>query len=57
LRGEKPSHAFRFAALVTLLIVIISGAVESLVDNREFHSTTDVNERADGSHDVNAAIG
>jgi voltage-gated potassium channel len=33
--------AFRFAALLTLLVVVIAGAVESLVDTKDFPSTWD----------------
>jgi voltage-gated potassium channel len=38
-RGVSSGPAFRLAALLTLLVVVIAGAVESLVDSRDFHST------------------
>ena len=38
-RALTSGTAFRFAALVTLLVVVIAGAVESLVDHKEVPST------------------
>jgi voltage-gated potassium channel len=38
-RALTSGDAFLFAAILTLLVVVISGAVESLVDTRDFHST------------------
>jgi voltage-gated potassium channel len=40
-RALSSGTAFRFAALLTLLVVVIAGGVESLVDTRDFHSTWD----------------
>jgi voltage-gated potassium channel len=40
-RALTSGDAFRFAALLTLLVVVVSGAVESLVDSRDFHSAWD----------------
>jgi voltage-gated potassium channel len=40
-RALTSGDAFRFAALLTLLVVVVSGAVESLVDCRDFHSAWD----------------
>jgi voltage-gated potassium channel len=40
-RALSSGTAFRFAALLTLLVVVIAGAVESLVDTRDFPSTWD----------------
>jgi voltage-gated potassium channel len=33
--------AFRFVALITVIVVIVSGSVEALVDTQDFHSTWD----------------
>jgi voltage-gated potassium channel len=38
-RALSSGTAFRFAALMTLLVIVIAGAVQSLVDNRDFTST------------------
>jgi voltage-gated potassium channel len=40
-RAVTSGTAFRFAALLTLLVVVIAGAVESLVDTQDFPSTWD----------------
>jgi voltage-gated potassium channel len=40
-RALTSGTAFRFAALLTLLVVVIAGAVESLVDTKDFPSTWD----------------
>jgi voltage-gated potassium channel len=40
-RALSSGTAFRFAALLTLLVVVIAGAVESLVDTKDFASTWD----------------
>lgn len=40
-RALSSGTAFRFAALVTLLVVVIAGATETLVDNGDFPSTWD----------------
>ncbi len=40
-RALTSGTAFRFAALLTLLVVVIAGAVESLVDSGDFPSTWD----------------
>jgi voltage-gated potassium channel len=40
-RALSSGAAFRFVALLTLLVVVISGAVESLVDSHDFPSTWD----------------
>jgi voltage-gated potassium channel len=40
-RALTSGPAFRFAALLTLLVVVIAGAVESLVDTQDFPSTWD----------------
>lgn len=40
-RALSSGTAFRFAALVTLLVVVIAGAAETLVDNGGFPSTWD----------------
>jgi voltage-gated potassium channel len=40
-RNISSGTAFRFAALLTLLVVVIAGAVESLVDTKDFSSTWD----------------
>jgi hypothetical protein len=38
-RSLTSGDAFRFAALATVLIVVVSGAVESLVERGDFDST------------------
>ena len=40
-RALSSGTAFRFAALLTLLVVVIAGAVESLIDTKDFASTWD----------------
>jgi voltage-gated potassium channel len=40
-RALSSGTAFRFAALLTLLVVVIAGGVESLVDTGDFHTTWD----------------
>lgn len=40
-RGLTSGDAFRFASLLTLLVVVVAGAVESLVDSNDFPSTWD----------------
>jgi len=40
-RAVGRKTVFRIAALVTLFIVVIAGAVESLIDRGEFHTTWD----------------
>jgi voltage-gated potassium channel len=40
-RALSSGPAFRFVGLATVLVVIVSGAVESLVDNGDFPSTWD----------------
>ena len=40
-RAVTSGDAFRFAALLTVLVVVLSGAVVSLIDSRDFHSTWD----------------
>jgi voltage-gated potassium channel len=38
-RAVSSGTAFRFAALLTLLVVVMAGAAESLVDTKDFSST------------------
>ena len=40
-RAVTSGDAFRFAALLTLLVVVVAGAAESLVDHGDFPSTWD----------------
>lgn len=40
-RALSSGAAFRFAALLTLLVVVIAGTVEALVDTKDFPSTWD----------------
>jgi voltage-gated potassium channel len=40
-RALTSDVAFRFAAIVTLLVVVVTGAVKALVDSGDFHSTWD----------------
>jgi voltage-gated potassium channel len=40
-RALTSGDAFRFAALLTLLVVVLAGAAESLVDTKDFASTWD----------------
>jgi voltage-gated potassium channel len=46
-RTVTSGTAFRFAALLTLLVVVIAGAVEALVDTKDFHHSTG---RGSGGH-------
>jgi hypothetical protein len=49
-RALSSGTAFRFAALVTLLVVVIAGAAETLVDNGDFPSTWDASGGRDRSN-------
>jgi voltage-gated potassium channel len=40
-RSVTSGTAFRFAALLTLLVIVIAGAAQSLVANDDFHTTWD----------------
>jgi voltage-gated potassium channel len=40
-RALSSGTAFRFASLLTLLVIVIAGAAQSLVDNGDFHTTWD----------------
>ena len=40
-RSLSSETAFRFAALMTLLVIVIAGAAQALVDSHDFHSTWD----------------
>jgi voltage-gated potassium channel len=40
-RALSSGTVFRFAAILTLLVIVVAGAVESLVDNGDVHSTWD----------------
>lgn len=40
-RAVSSGTAFRFAAVLTLLVIVIAGAVQSLIDTKDFSSTWD----------------
>jgi voltage-gated potassium channel len=40
-RSVTSGTAFRFASLLTLLVIVIAGAAQALVDSKDFHSTWD----------------